>query len=80
MVLGERRQRVAVDDLAVAGIRLGRQQTSVDPTPYGVVADAEVGGSILAAPFIGPVRALLSPKEIADAESRARLTLPSALQ
>ena len=35
---------------------------------------------VLAAPFIGPVRALLSPEEIADAESRARLTLPSALQ
>jgi uncharacterized protein len=41
---------------------------------------AEVGSGILAAPFIGPVRALLSPEEIADAESRARLTLPSALQ
>jgi hypothetical protein len=37
---------------------------------------AEAGGSVLAAPFLGPVRAALAPDEIAEAERRARESLP----
>jgi TPR repeat protein len=39
---------------------------------------AEAGGSTLAAPFLEPVRAALSPEEIAKAERRSQLALPSA--
>jgi hypothetical protein len=36
----------------------------------------QAGGSSLAAPFLGPLRAVLSPKEIIQAERRAQQTLP----
>jgi TPR repeat protein len=39
---------------------------------------AEAGGSTLAERFLGPVRAALSPEEIAEAEQRARPTFQSA--
>ncbi len=34
----------------------------------------QAGGSALAAPFLGPVRAALSPEEVAEAERRPRQT------
>jgi TPR repeat protein len=40
----------------------------------------QAGGSSLATPFIGPVRAALSSEEIAEAERRAQLPLPEAVR
>jgi TPR repeat protein len=39
---------------------------------------AQRGGSVLAAPFLQPARALLSPAEVAEAERRAAASLPEA--
>jgi hypothetical protein len=38
----------------------------------------KAGGSTLAAPFLGPVRAALSPVEIAEAERQSQHVLPGA--